>query len=113
MVPRRGRGEVSGRHPHSVPTQGSTHHQQNQPLSKEALQLAAKTWPSNVRQLCHYSSAKKLHEDSSSIIRAHADYVYEKIETYGMDLDIELEAKAKELALLRYQDQFLNSLILS
>jgi hypothetical protein len=30
-----------------------------------------------------------------------------------MDLDIELEAKAKELALLRYQDQFLNSLILS
>ena len=80
---------------------------------KEALQLAAKTWPSNVRQLCHYSSAKKLHEDSSSIIRAHADYVYEKIETYGMDLDIELEAKAKELALLRYQDQFLNSLILS
>jgi len=99
-----------------APTTFDYHHHRcyEDPMSeKEALQLAAKTWPSNVRQLCHYSSAKKLHEDSSSIIRAHADYVYEKIETYGMDPDIELEAKAKELALLRYQDQFLNSLILS
>jgi UV DNA damage endonuclease len=80
---------------------------------EDALRLAAETWPTGIRQLCHYSSAKKLHEDASSIIRAHADYVYEHIETYGMDLDIELEAKAKELALIKYNEQFLNAAILS
>lgn len=69
---------------------------------EQALKLAASTWPKNVRQLCHYSSAKKLHEDSSAIIRAHADYVYETINDYGMALDIELEAKAKELALIQF-----------
>lgn len=73
---------------------------------KEALELAAKTWPKGIRQLCHYSSAKKLHEDSSAIIRAHADYIYEEINDYGMDLDIELEVKAKELALQRYVKQY-------
>jgi UV DNA damage endonuclease len=73
---------------------------------QDALQLAASTWPEGIRQLCHYSSAKKLHEDSSAIIRAHADYLYEYIETYGMELDIEIEAKAKELALQKYQKDF-------
>lgn len=73
---------------------------------EEALRLAASTWPEGIRQLCHYSSAKKLHEDSSAIIRAHADYLYEYIETYGMELDIEIEAKAKELALQKYQKDF-------
>lgn len=84
------------------------------PMSEEdALRLAASTWPKGIRQLCHYSSAKKLHEDSSVIMRAHADYIYEHIETYGMDLDIELEAKAKELSLLKYRKEFLNELVLS
>lgn len=79
----------------------------NDPMpEKQALELAAETWPKGIRQLCHYSSAKKLHEDSSVIIRAHADYIYENIETYGMDLDIELEVKAKELALIKYNEDF-------
>ena len=80
---------------------------------EDALRLAASTWPKGIRQLCHYSSAKKLHEDSNVIMRAHADYIYEHIETYGMDLDIELEAKAKELSLLKYRKEFLNELVLS
>lgn len=80
---------------------------------EDALRLAASTWPKGIRQLCHYSSAKKIHEDSSVIMRAHADYIYEKIETYGLDLDIEIEAKAKELSLLRYKDQFVDELVLS
>lgn len=82
------------------------------PMSEvEALKLAAKTWPTGIRQLCHYSSAKKLHEDASVIMRAHADYVYETIEGYGMDLDIEIEAKAKELAVQKYMKQFEQVLI--
>ena len=84
------------------------------PMSEEeALKLAATTWPKGIRQLCHYSSAKKLHEDSSAIIRAHADYLYEKIETYGMDLDIELEVKAKELALIKYKNEYLEGMLVS
>ena len=73
---------------------------------EEALRLAASTWPKGIRQLCHYSSSKKLHEDNTVILRAHADYLYEFIETYGMDLDIEIEAKAKELALIKYHKEF-------
>jgi len=81
----------------------------NDPMpEKDALKLAATTWPPGIRQLCHYSSAKKLHEDETAIIRAHADYLYERIETYGMDLDIELEVKAKELALIKYRKEYLD-----
>jgi len=80
---------------------------------EDALKLAASTWPAGIRQLCHYSSSKKLHEDDSVILRAHADYIYEKIETYNMDLDIELEVKAKELALIKYRKEYLNDLVLS
>lgn len=84
----------------------------NDPMpEKEALELAASTWPKGIRQLCHYSSAKKLHEDASVIMRAHADYVYEPIEDYGMELDIEIEAKAKELAVQKYVKQFEEALI--
>lgn len=84
----------------------------NDPMpEREALELAATTWPKGIRQLCHYSSAKKLYEDASVIMRAHADYVYEPIEDYGMELDIEIEAKAKELAVQKYVKQFREVLI--
>ena len=71
---------------------------------KEALVLASSTWPKGVKPLVHYSSSKKLNEDSSSNHQAHADYIYEKIDQYGLQIDIELEAKAKERALLQYRD---------
>lgn len=78
------------------------------PMSEEqALKLAASTWPKSVKQLCHYSSCKKIYEDeSTNNIRAHADYIYEPINDYGLNLDIELEAKAKERALFQYVKQF-------
>ena len=44
-------------------------------------------------------------------MRAHADYVYEPIEDYGMELDIEIEAKAKDLAVQKYVKQFETLLI--
>lgn len=73
---------------------------------EEALKLAATTWPSDVKQLCHYSSAKCVYEDESVMNRAHADYIYDHINDYGLALDIELEAKAKEQAWHRYMKQF-------
>jgi len=78
---------------------------------EQALKLAALTWPDGIKQLCHYSSAKCVYEDSSSINRAHADYIYEQINDYGLDLDIELEAKAKEQAWDRYMKQFNHELV--
>ncbi len=73
---------------------------------EKAIKMAAMTWPEGVNQLTHYSSSKKLNEDASSIIRAHADYIYEEINTYGLDLDIELEAKAKEKSLIKYTKDY-------
>lgn len=73
---------------------------------EEALKLAAKTWPANIKQLVHYSSCQMLHEDKTQTNkRAHSDYIYEFIDDYGLNLDVELEAKAKELALLKYVKQ--------
>lgn len=69
---------------------------------KDALYLAASTWPEGIRQLVHYSSCKKIHEDNSVVNRAHADYIYEEISSYGLSIDIDLEAKAKEKALINY-----------
>ena len=79
---------------------------------KDALKLAAKTWPKDVRQLVHYSSCQMIHENSEQTNkRAHADYIYEFIDTYGLALDIELETKAKELALLKYMKQYQAELV--
>jgi UV DNA damage endonuclease len=48
-----------------------------------------------------------IHENSEQTNkRAHADYIYEFIDTYGLALDIELETKAKELALIKYMKQY-------
>lgn len=84
------------------------HHACNPGLLTEekAIKMAAMTWPKEVNQLTHYSSSKKLNEDATSIIRAHADYIYEEIKTYGLDLDIELEAKAKEKSLIKYTKDY-------
>jgi UV DNA damage endonuclease len=78
---------------------------------KDALYLAASTWPEGIRQLVHYSSCKKIHEDSSVVNRAHADYIYEQIDSYGLSIDIDLEAKAKEKALINYLRKYETILI--
>lgn len=67
-----------------------------------ALRLASTTWHKHT-PLTHYSSCKKTFEDPSVIARSHADYVYEKINNYGLSFDIEIEAKCKDLAVLRYR----------
>lgn len=74
---------------------------------KDAAILAASTW-GEVTPLQHYSSSKMLYEDSSVINRSHADYVYEPIPSYGLIADVEIEAKAKDLALLKYRHDAVN-----
>lgn len=69
--------------------------------SEEAAKLAATTW-GDVTPLFHYSESKNLNELVIGNPRAHADYVFNKIDDYGLTIDIDLEAKAKELALFKY-----------
>lgn len=70
--------------------------------SENAAKLAASTWPSGITPLFHYSESKNLNENVSGNPRAHADYVFNTIDDYGLTIDIDLEAKAKELALFKY-----------
>jgi UV DNA damage endonuclease len=70
---------------------------------REALELAISTWPKGVTPLVHYSESKAIHENNDKIKpQAHSDYINELPNTYGCDLDIEVEAKAKELAILPF-----------
>jgi len=68
--------------------------------SKAAATLAASTW--DCKPLFHYSESKNLNENIIGNPRAHADYVFQRIDDYGMDIDVDLEAKAKEKALFKY-----------
>ena len=69
---------------------------------EEALGLAVSTWSEKIKPVVHYSSARQI-EDPKSKLQAHADYIHETIDTYGFDVDIVLEAKEKERALLQYR----------
>jgi UV DNA damage endonuclease len=71
---------------------------------REAFELAMSTWQyHNIRPLFHYSSCRKTFENFEAKAVAHADYIYEKINDYGHSVDIEVEAKMKELAVLKYK----------
>jgi UV DNA damage endonuclease len=73
---------------------------------EEAFILAKHTWDyHDVRPLFHYSSCRRTFEDPTCKVQAHADFIYEKINDYGHSVDIEVEAKAKEVAVLKYKDE--------
>lgn len=69
---------------------------------EEALKLAASTW-GKYKPVVHYSESRAKEQNDSKIKpQAHSDYIQEKILTYGVDVDIMVEAKAKEQALLEW-----------
>ena len=74
---------------------------------EEALKMAATTW-GDVRPTCHYSESKALNENLNVKPQAHSDYVFKKINDWGLDIDVVLEAKAKELSILKYRELFNN-----
>jgi UV DNA damage endonuclease len=70
---------------------------------EEALKLAVTTWPAGIVPVVHYSESKSLHENDTKIKpQAHSDYIDRIPNTYGIDVDIMVEAKAKELAILPF-----------
>jgi UV DNA damage endonuclease len=104
------------------------HHHCNDPdriPDREALERALATWPDGVRPKIHYSTPKTAMEEKKRKVgrrierswvlpqlRAHADMIdpiaFEHFVTQtaaGHDFDVMLEAKAKDLALLRLREQ--------
>lgn len=64
---------------------------------EDAMKLAASTWPDGITPVVHYSEPKE-----GSKPQAHADYIKEIPQTYGVNVDIMVEAKAKELSILPF-----------
>lgn len=85
-------------HHHKFCTGGQT--------EQEALNLAVSTWNS-IKPIVHYSESKALNENLKVKPQAHSDYIFNKIDTYGLDLDIMVEAKQKELTVQDYKEKHL------
>ena len=70
---------------------------------QEALELAISTWPKDITPVVHYSESKMLHEGNEKLKpQAHSDYINSLPNTYGNNVDIMVEAKAKELSILPF-----------
>ena len=72
---------------------------------EEALTMALSTW-GNVKPVVHYSESRREEHNSDCKPQAHSDYITKIPNTYGNNVDIMVEAKAKELSILS------NSLVL-
>ena len=69
---------------------------------EEALKLAVSTW-GDIKPVVHYSESKALHERNDKLKpQAHSDYIKEIPNTYALDLDVMVEAKAKELSIIPF-----------
>ena len=73
---------------------------------EDSIKLAASTWPAGIRQVCHLSNSAKIFENKPVAITAHSDYIHKPFNDCGLDLDVVIEAKAKELAVLDYIRKF-------
>jgi UV DNA damage endonuclease len=69
--------------------------------SEEAAKMAAETW--DCKPLFHYSESKNLNENVSGNPRAHSDYALLTLDDYRLNIDVDLETKAKELAWTLYE----------
>tara|TARA_R110000824_G_scaffold43928_8_gene128255 strand:- start:8689 stop:9600 length:912 start_codon:yes stop_codon:yes gene_type:complete len=69
----------------------------------EALDYAMETW-SGITPVCHLSESRRKEQNNECLPQAHSDYVYTPINTHGHNFDLMIEAKAKELALLKYRE---------
>jgi UV DNA damage endonuclease len=68
----------------------------NNTTEVEAINMCYDTW--QTRPLFHYSESRPGNNP-----RAHADYAEIPFETYGLDFDLDMELKAKDLAIEKYE----------
>ncbi len=67
---------------------------------QQALELALSTWPQGITPVVHYSESRNIHNGESKPTPAHSDIVYGPMDCYNNHIDIMVEAKHKEKALL-------------
>ena len=73
-------------------------------LQEQAMITAALTW-GDITPVIHYSESRPEEQNDPKIKpQAHSDYVIAEFDDYGHNFDVMIEAKHKELALLRYRD---------
>ena len=72
-----------------------------------ALKLAMSTWPQKIVPVVHYSESRSIEKKDCSIKpQSHSDYIYDEINNYGQRVDIMVEAKFKELAVIKYLKKY-------
>ena len=91
-----------------IPIVFDYHHHRLHPgdlTEQEALELALSTWSDDIVPVVHYAESRSVEYNNAKIKpQAHSDYVYTPLNSYGHQFDVMIEAKHKELALLRYRD---------
>lgn len=68
---------------------------------RDALHLAASTWPAGIRPVTHYSESASKREGRAVNPTAHSNFVDGPVDPHGLEIDCVIEAKAKELAVIQ------------
>ena len=72
---------------------------------EEAVQMAASTWPNDVKPVVHLSESRREEQGDEKIRpQAHSDWIYNPVPRHGIQYDMMLECKMKEQALFKYRD---------
>ncbi len=67
---------------------------------EQALRLAVSTWPDGIIPAVHYSESADGRKP-----QAQSDYIFQRIDTYGIEVAIMVEAKKKDLTILKYKQE--------
>ncbi len=72
---------------------------------EEAVQMAASTWPGDVKPVVHLSESRREEQGDEKIRpQAHSDWIYNPVPRHGVQYDMMLECKMKEQALFKYRE---------
>ena len=97
-----------------VPVVFDSHHHELGPQDldyHDAFYIARQTWSDRgAKQQAHHSNSRKNYEDAAVSAVAHSDWYYTPFENYDEHVDVVLECKRKELALFKYQEDFMPGL---
>lgn len=93
-----------------IPITFDFHHHQFCPGSmsqKDAFEASLSTWPADVRPVVHWSEVPECPERRRLHPHSHSNFVYGPINLFGHeeDVDVMIESKAREAALLFYRDR--------
>lgn len=70
---------------------------------KDAMELCFSTWGS-IKPVAHYSQSRAEEQKIKCPPQAHSDSYWETLNDYGLDFDLMLECKHKEIGLFKYRE---------